>query len=1060
MINRYTVLVLFCILASTFILRGQGKIISGIVTSKEDHLGIPGATVRVEGRIQQGTTTDLNGRFALEVPAETKNLIISFVGYITQTVSVAGQSEIQIVLLPDVQTLEGVVVTALGIKREKKALGYSIQEIDAEELNTVKDISVVNQLHGKVSGMQISETTGGPGSSSRIIIRGNTSLDSDNQALIVVDGIPISNNTVNTTSEWGGLDYGNGISDINPDDIESVSVLKGASATALYGSMAANGVILITTKKGTQKSGLGVQLNTGASLVQAYIHTQFQDAYGAGRNGKFEGPWRIENGIPVYNTDSDAAFGSWGPKMEGQTIVDWDGETKKFLPQANNYKDHFQTGLNLNNAFALEGGNQQSSFRFSYANLYNSDIVPNTQLNRHNFNLSSSAQLSKNLKATASVNYINQKAENRLGLSNSYSLPRNIIMMPRHISDESLKNHIMDPDGYEQVWYTNWNWMSNPYWMHEYELNDDTRDRVLAASTITYTLNKKLNLRIRGNTDLVWHRFNSRQAYKGISDAQGGARAKWLNSKILNGDALLTYQSDIGNQFKLSSSIGVMTYYSKLESEDAWTKNGLSIPYFYNVDYGNEKESAYLLQESQINSVFATAQLAYRSWLFFDMSHRIDQSSTLPRKVNTYYYPSFSLGFVFTDALEWESDWMPFGKIRASWAQVGSDADPYQLQKTFIQQGTFNGVPYTHVQKFAPPYDLKPEISTATELGTDLRFFNNRIRLDASWYRTSSRNQILPMDVSNASGVNQAIINTGEILNQGIELLIEAAPIKKTNGLHWDIALNWAKNSSKVVSLHHDLENYVLLSHWRMTVEARPGHNYGDLVGYGIKRDADGNKLVDENGLYIRDEKSQVLGNIQADFFGGIRNNLHYHNWSMGFLVDVSVGGELFSGTNMYGYGYSGNLEGSLEGREAWYASEAAREAAGIAPEDWTPTGGYPVEGVTETGTRVSTFVNPEKYWGQFSSWTNEIHEPFIYDASFIKLREFSISYRIPNALSEKLKLQSAVISLVGRNLWLIYSGAENIDPESYYTNGNGQGFELYSYPTRRSIGFNLKFNF
>jgi len=357
-----------------------------------------------------------------------------------------------------------------------------------------------------------------------------------------------------------------------------------------------------------------------------------------------------------------------------------------------------------------------------------------------------------------------------------------------------------------------------------------------------------------------------------------------------------------------------------------------------------------------------------------------------------------------------------------------------------------------------PLLNLKPEITTNTELGTELIFLNGRIGFDFTYYHSDTKNQILPASVSATSGFVNAIINSGEIVNNGIEVQLKTIPVEKKN-FKWNVDFNFAHNKNKVVSLANGLEAYQLFYQWNLTIEARPGHAYGDIVGYGIKRDANGNKLVDDNGMYIRDEKPKVLGNYNPKFTGGVQNGFTYKNFNLGVLVDYRVGGEMFSGTNMYASGYSGNLESTLEGRDAWYASEAARIAAGVSPENWVATGGYLADGVTADGKQNTVFVNPELYWGQFSEWTNEIHEEFIYDASFVKLREVTLAYNFPAQISRKLHLKGLSVALTGRNLWLIYSGVPNIDPESAYSNGNGQGYEIYSWPTRRSVGMNIKIN-
>lgn len=1035
--------------------------ISGTVYSADDGKTLPGATIFVE-ETKTGTTTDVFGKYSLTVPSANSRLVFSFVGFQSQTINVNGKNVIDVQLAPAATDLNELVVTALGVKREKKALGYAVQEVNGSDLQTVKDASFVNQLSGKVAGLNITSTTGGPASSSRIVLRGNKSLGGNNQALMVIDGVPIENTTMNQTNQWGGRDYGNGISDINPDDIESVSVLKGANASALYGSKAINGVIVITTKKGAAGKGIGVSVNSSTTFESAINILKFQDLYGAGRNGNFEGPWDITGGIPTYNTSSAAAYGSWGPKMEGQSIRDWDGKLRTFDPQPGNYLDFYKIGTTTTNSIALDGGNEKVTYRFSFADMRNSDIVPGTKVNRDNIGIRSSAKITNKLTVDGSFSYTVQKANNRLALSNSYSIPRNYIMMPRNISNESLENNIMDENGREQVWYTNWNWMSNPYWDYQYELNDDSRDRFLGILSATYTFNEKLSFMVRGNRDFNFCRYNVREAYNGVSNSLGSFASDWKKEYLDNADALLSWNDSIGKNIAYNANLGGSVYQKNYEKAGLSTSNGLSLPYWYNVMYSNNTPmlSSYL-EEKRISSLYGFGQIAYKGWLYLDVTARNDWSSTLPQNNNSYFYPSVSTGFVFSQALNLEGKKFTYGKVRASWAQVGNDANPYSLQKAYYSPTptSYNGAPMIYLYQTVPNYGLKPEIASSLEFGAELYFFTSRVSLDFTYYKTNTRNQILATNISNASGSNQAIINSGEIENKGVEVQLRTTPIKRKNSFTWNCNFNYAHNSSMVVSLAEGLESYQLLEHWRLSIEARPGHPYGDIVGYGIKRDENGNKLVDENGMYIRDENPRVLGNVNPKFTGGISNTFSYKGFSLSFLIDVRVGGQLFSGTNMYGCGYSGNLEQTLEGREEWYASEAARVAAGVSPENWVATGGVLAEGVTEDGKPNTVYVNPEKYWGQFSSWLNEIHEPFVYNAGFVKLRELSIGFSVPKKITDKWKIKGMHISFVGRNLWLIYSAVPNVDPESAYTNGNGQGYEIYAYPPRKSMGINIKFN-
>ena len=1048
--------VILFVLLSCMQVSAQNKWMEGKVFSTEDTLGLPGVAISLKGKTT-GTLSDINGYFKLEVPDNTDSLVFILISYKKKTVAVTNTNFLKVLLETENHSLDEVVVTALGVKREKKALGYAMQEVGGAELQTAKDPSFINQLSGKVAGLNISSTTGGLGSSSRIVLRGATSLGGNNQALIVVDGVPIENNTNNSTSQWGGFDYGNGISDINSDDIESISVLKGPAAAALYGSRAANGVILISTKKGKAKSAFRVSFNSTTTAEVPYILTKFQNTYGAGRNGKFEGPWELKNGYTTYNPQSADAFGSWGPKMEGQTIRDWDGQVRSFSPQANNYRDYFKTGFSSSNAVSIDGGGDKAGIRFSAANVSSSDIVPNSSLNRTNINLNTVASLSEKISFDASIMYTDQQVKNRLPLSNDFSAPRNYIMMPRNISDESLQSGMMDASGKEMTWYSNWNWMSNPYWYYKNELNDDRRSRVLGIISLTYKISPKLSAMIRSNTDFNTSRFNKRDAYNGIINRSGSYNNTWKNYRQYQSEFLISFHDSIGKDITYTANLGGSSFQNRDESTYLSTSGGLSVPYFYNVQYSvNPVNTAYGLYEKRVNGLYTFAQIAYKSWLFTDITARNDWSSTLPAAHRSYFYPSISTSFIYTEAFHIPQRIFSYGKIRMSLAKVGRDTDPYRLQNTYAQTQTFNGAPMASVNSVIPPANLKPETTNNVEFGSEMIFFNGRIGIDFTWYQLLTKNQILTSDISSASGYPQALVNSGEIRNRGIELMLKTKPISSKN-FSWDLNVNFAKNNSMVLSLAPGINNYVIYNHWRLNIEARPGMPYGLIVGYGIKRDANGNKLVDDKGMYIRDTTMSVLGNYNPKFTLGMNNNFRYKNLVLSVLVDSKIGGKMFSGTNMYGTGYSGNLVETLEGRDAWYASEQQREAAGISPENWAATGGLMANGVKADGSTNKVYVNPQEYWGQFSKWEKEIHEPFIYDATYVKLREITLIYTFNEKVFKKLKLKGLSAGLTARNLWLIYSGIPNIDPESAYSNGNNQGLELYAYPSRRSIGFNLK---
>ncbi len=1043
--------------------------VAGTIISAEDRSAVP--YVNIIGLLSKtGTSSDINGKYALEVPNSETHLVFSVLGFKQDTVPIQGAT-LNVMLQSTSQQLDELVITALGIKREKKSLGYAITEVGSKDLEKTNDFSVVNKLAGKVAGLEVTSTNGGAGGSSRIILRGNNSLTGDNQALIVVDGVPINNSTTsNSGAEWGGRDYGNAVSDINSEDIESISVLKGASASALYGSQAMDGVILITTKKGKARKGIGVSFNTNTSIDMPYIHYKLQNEYGAGRNGKFEGAWDMVDGIPTFNNKYDFAKGSWGPKMEGQTIVDWDGNKKTFTPQPDNYRDYFQNGITSENSLSLDGGNKYITFRFSASNLYTRDIVPGATINRTNLGLNLSGEIMKNLHLNSYINYIYQKADNRPGLSDAHVNPnRNYVHMPRNISTQSLSDYYEDAEGNEVTWYENWTWMTNPFWDIKYELNGDTRNRYFGNVGLTYDFTPKFKLMVRTAPDYSSTDYFYIDAMKGMIYSPGRYGERSEDHFLINSDFLASFTDRINDDFSYNVNLGGNAMYYQYKNTTANTEGGLKEPYVYSLD--NSLNPIYYKEntmEAAKNSLYAFGQVSFRNYLFVDVTGRNDWSSTLPKGKNSFFYPSASVSFVYSELLTKsfvDEEIFSFGKLRLSYAGVGNDAQPYQLETTYTLIDNEGYGTMAFIDPTVANLGLQPELVNSFEVGSDMKFFMNRLGFDITYYNTRSHNQITNMPVSATSGYATAIINSGIIENKGWEIQMNATPLKSAS-FQWDLMVGYSRNKSSVIELAPNVESAILYDHWRLTIEARPGNPYGDIVGYGFVRDDQGNKLVDKSGMIIRDETPKVLGNFTSDFTLSLSNNFRYKQLTLSTLVQGRFGGDMFSGTNMYGDGYAGNFEETLEGRAGWYASEEQREKAGVAPEDWIPTGGLLLEGVYQEGTIIDgidvsgqpnqTYVDPFVYYQKVSMWQEEIHEPFIYDASFIKLREVSLSYQLPKSFVQRIKLEKASVGIYATNIWLIYSNVPNVDPETMLTNGNGQGYELYSYPNRRSIGFSI----
>ncbi len=1074
--NSVKPVILFILVSLVTMAAFGQKTISGTVITTENE-PIPFANI-ISSISQSSAGGD--GVFSIQIADVDTHIIVSAVGFQEDSVLITG-NKIIATLKENSVDIDDVVVTALGIKREKKSIGYAITELKAKEIELSSDPSVINRLSGKVAGLNISSTNGGAGTSSRIILRGNNSLSGNNQALIVVDGVPINNSTnSNSGDEWGGKDYGNGVSDINPDDIESISVLKGASAAALYGSQATNGVILITTKNGGNSKKLRVNFRTSFTAETPNILYDLQDEYGAGRNGKFEGAWTNSTGIPVFNSSSDFSKGSWGPLMNGQRIVDWNGDTTPFSPQPNNYKDYFRTGSTFTNSFSVDGKIKRVNFRFSASNNVTKDIVPGAKLNRTNLGLKIQSELTKKLKINAYANYILNEAFNRPSLSDSHDNPnRNFVHMPRHISLESLESDYevlrVDENGEdflaENTWFGFWNWMTNPYWNIEHQRNGDTRKRLFGNASLTYEVSPKLKAMIRTSPDVYVTEFYNQDAQYGLINSLGGYSETDDSQNLINTDFLISYNNKLSDKLSYQLNLGGNAMYYEKNVNSRSTVGGLLEPQVYTLENSKDTISNRppFLSQAAKNSLYAFGQFEYDGMLYLDISSRNDWSSTLPKGKNSFLYSSASLGFVYSELFnrsKLPEKGFSFGKLRISYAGVGNEGEPYQLETTYQ---TVNNEGYGDSQFISttvPNLGLVPELVKSFEIGSDIKFFLNRLGIDFTYYNNRSFNQISNIPVSAASGYRSAIVNSGVIDNSGIEIQINSTPIEKKN-FKWNANLAFSRNKSVVQELGPNVESSILYEHWRLTIEARPNNPYGDIVGYGFLRDENGNVQVDAQGMVIKDQTPKVLGNFTPDFSLSLSQNFSYKNWTLSMLIHSQIGGDIFSGTNMYGNGYAGNFTESLEGREEWYASEAAREEAGVGTQDWTATGGYLVEGTYAPGTTVngedvsgqnnSTFIDPFDYYERVSRWQDEIHEPFIYDASFVKLRELSIGYNVPESFYKKLKLRSMSLGIFGTNLWLIHSNVPNIDPESSLTNGNGQGYELYAYPNRRSIGMYLK---
>ncbi|GHU93439.1 SusC/RagA family TonB-linked outer membrane protein [Bacteroidia bacterium] len=1031
----------------------QGLNISGTVLDGNNE-PVVGATVTVKGTTI-GTSTGINGDYNIQA-APDATLVLSFLGMETKEEAVGGRERIDVVLGENSTDLEEVVVTALGIKREKKALGYAIAEVKGADVAAGHDMNAISSLSGKVAGVDISTGAGGPSGSTRVIIRGNSQLSGSNLPLYVVDGVPMDNTQMGAATNWGGYDMGDGLSSINADDIESVSVLKGASAAALYGSRASNGVVLITTKSAQKGKGLGVEVSLNVNAVS--LNTQYDDyqrVYGQGRDGQFV------NAVTTSTTTQSA----WGARLDPNVMIPiYNGQQKPYGNVDNNIFSFFRPGFTATNSVALQKTTDAADFRFSISDMRNTDIVPQSDMSRTSFMLKGGANLGSKLRIESRVNYTTEKVNNRPALSDS---PNNIgnalIGLAPSFDQRWLSEGYKDVDGYYREWNGN-DYRINPYWSLNEMTNTSGKNRVMGHVQLNYEILPFLSFQAKAGTDFYDFKFTEFVATSTPLRKGGEMVERRTNVYENNYEALLRFNKTFAEVFSVSAFVGgnIMQYQS-----DAVTNTGRNqvIAGIESItNYGNNSLETSLYRK-QVNSVYGAVNLGYNDYAYLDFTLRNDWSSALAKENRSYMYPSVSGSFIFSRFFSIENSIFSFGKLRASWANVGGDTDPYQLNLNYgLRSFSFQGHSLGEVASTTIPlYSLKPTSTNSYEVGTELHFWQNRVELDVSYYNQATTNQILQMPISGATGYQYAMVNAGKITNQGLEVALSATPVQ-TRGFAWTTTVNLAKNVNQVVELHPQVKNYELaVARWaNAAIYASEGEAYGVIVGRAFQRDPNGN-VIFKDGYPTYTEDLQVLGNGNYDFTLGFNNRFSYKGISLSVLLDSKWGADIYSMTAMQAHSNGTSAE-TLEGRKEWYLSEENRKAAGVAPADWTPTGGYVGKGVQNVGTNDNPQyvpndvpVNPQLY---YSSIYENTPEPYIYDASYIKLRELTLTYTVPSKSLKKIGITDLSLSIFGRNLWVIYTNLKNVDPESNYNNGNGQGFEYGSLPSRRTYGFGINFKF
>lgn len=1011
---------------------------------------VPGANLIEKGNPTNGTVSDINGNFSISIP-EGSTLVVSAIGYKTQEITITNPSaQLNILLEEDVLLLDDVVVTALGIRRDRKALGYGLEEVQGEAFTKARETNVINSMAGRVAGLVVSQTAGGPSGSTRVLLRGNTEITGNNQPLYVVDGVPLDNTNYGSAGTYGGYDLGDGISAINPDDIENISVLKGPAASALYGSRASHGVILITTKKADDKQKVSVEYNGTLSFdTQLAKWEDVQQVYGMGSSGTYS----ID---AVSNTNK-----SWGPKADGSNMLRYfDGVERPYKIIPDNTSNFFRTGNTATNSAIISASSGNTGLRFTYTDMRNNDIVPETNMSRNIFNLRSHTVINK-VELDFTVNYVHEFVKNRPALGDSKSnVGKNLMTLATTYDQRWLKTY-QDINGN----YSNWNGMDpynvNPYWDVYKNFNKSDKDLFRLNGKVLWNINEYLKLQATLGSELSWFEFNDFKAPTTPGFEAGRLQSSQFHNRMYNTEFLALYNiawGDFdfnatlgGNIFKVDNGTTVIT------AQDMQIRDVVTLLSFSesSIDQGSYRK--------QINSVFGAVNVGWRHMLFVDATIRGDQSSTLPTKNNVYIYPSVSGSFVFSELLDSKSI-LPYGKIRLSWAQVGSDTDPYQLGLVYGKSNlSYPGYTIGYINNNTiPNKELKPTITNSFETGIELKFLKNRMGLDVTYYTQISENQIMSMATSWTSGYNYRLINAGEIENKGIEISLNTRPVQRGD-FSWDVNLNFSRNSNIVKELVDDIDMIELeKAAWLdVQVAAMVGENFGSIVGPDFKRNDKGQILIDPNtGLPQYDKSNHILGNASWDWTGGLGTNLSYKNLSLWALFDVKVGGDLYSMSARAAY-ESGKALETLEGREAWYKSEEERQAAGIQKGDnWEPTGGFIAPGVIDNGDGSyrpnDIYINPEDYW---MSVSRNAPSMFIYDNTYVKCREMTLTYNVPTArLGNTVKGLS--LSLVARNPFIIYKNIPNIDPDSNYNNTTGMGLEYGSLPSRRSYGFNINVKF
>jgi TonB-linked SusC/RagA family outer membrane protein len=1003
--------------------------VTGRVTSSVDGAPLPGVSVLVKGTTT-GTSTDSDGRFAIAVPDNSAVLVLSFIGFTTQEIPVGTQTSIDVQMSEDTQELSEVVVTALGIEREKKALTYSVQEVSTQEMSQARELNVINSLSGKVAGISINRAGTGVGAGTRVILRGNRSISGDSQPLYIVDGVPLNGD----------------ISDINPDDVESITVLKGPNAAALYGSRANNGAIVVNTRMGRNTGrGFDVELNTTYMFETPLLLTNYQNEYGQGNSG-------------VYSPNSENA---WGPRMTGEMVPHWSPDPNRpeseyaFSPQPDNVRDFFRTGQNFATTLAITTGTEKSQTYFSYTYTDAKGVVPSNDLNRHNINLRLTNKLTERLTLDTKLNYIREDIDNQLAQGESFDNPmRHAYRLPRNIRTQDIEDFdFLDAEGVirQNYWNVGSNGGANPYWTINRNLKEDITDRVIALASLRFQLAEGLSIMGRSAIDRAFGVHDTRLYTDTYIIAQGGRFQQGRSDGMeWNSDFLISYERDLNTNWSFNINAGGNARKQRSSSLFAQTGASFIAPNFFSL--GNTQLPVVTHNVAppavggpkDVNSLYAFGQLAFKNAIFLDLTARNDWSSTLPSDNWSYFYPSVGLNAVISDLMEFPQ-FFSFAKVRASYAEVGNDTSPFQLQRTAaLTAGGKNG--FITLSGTLPNENLLPEATKSIEIGADLRFFVNRLGLDFTYYKTNSTNQLFTVALPVGSGATSYFTNGGDVQNNGVEVVLSGTPVS-VGDFNWDITLNFARNVSLVKKINDERPSVEVGGDFLRRFRIEEGKPFGEVYSRGLLRDDQGRVLVEANGLpRVTSGFTVRVANYNPDWLGGIQNALSYKNFRFSFLIDIRQGGSISSLGNAIIYA-DGLTEETLEGREGglifgenFFEHETAVKGDG-SPND-VP-------------------INAEQFWLKVGGRNAPVGEIFTVDASNVRFREAVLGYSLPSSILGGSPFRKVSISFVGRNLFFLSNKAKNIDPDvTVGTAAIGAGYDAFGPPTARSYGFNLNLGF